>query len=113
MIQKILYPSRDPSWNVIIASIAIALMIWISFTLFEPVLANEGLALHAENCVACHSAMTGGDGSVLYTREDRVVGSLDALNKQVHRCQSSLGLSWSSEQISTVQQYLNATFYKF
>jgi len=38
---------------------------------------------------------------------------LDALTKQVNRCQSSLGLDWSNENITAVQQYLNATFYKF
>jgi mono/diheme cytochrome c family protein len=75
--------------------------------------AEDGSSLHAENCIACHASMTGGDGSVLYTREDHSVKSVDDLRKQVNRCQSSLGLNWSDEQISSVQQYLNTSFYKF
>ncbi len=29
--------------------------------------AEDGELLHQENCITCHAAMTGGDGSVLYT----------------------------------------------
>ena len=72
-----------------------------------------GGKLHQDNCIACHAAMTGGDGSVLYTRKDRRVTSLDSLAKQVHRCQSSLGLNWSTDQQQNVQHYLNEKFYNF
>lgn len=75
--------------------------------------AQDGAALHENNCIACHAAMTGGEGSVLYTRDDRAVKSSEALTKQVDRCQTSLGLGWSKTQIGSVQQYLNRSFYKF
>jgi len=77
------------------------------------VLAENGITLHADNCVACHAAMTGGEGTVLYTREDHAVKNFDELGKQVNRCQSSLGLNWSKGQIESVQQYLNSTFYNY
>lgn len=72
-----------------------------------------GNNLHQENCIACHAAMTGGDGSVLYTRKDHRVTSKDSLAKQIYRCQSSLGLNWSAEQQGHVQQYLNESFYNY
>jgi len=74
---------------------------------------NAGKTLHQANCVSCHAAMTGGDGSVLYTRTDRRVSSANGLEKQIHRCQSSLELNWSAQQLQDVQQYLNANFYNF
>lgn len=74
---------------------------------------EAGKALHQQNCISCHAAMTGGDGTVLYTRTDRRVSSLDSLQKQVNRCQSSLELNWSTQQLEDVHQYLNANFYNF
>ena len=76
-------------------------------------LAEDGPTLHEENCIACHSAMTGGDGSVLYTRKNRNVTSSEALTKQVNRCQSSLELNWSEQQINAVHSYLNKMYYNF
>ncbi|MEM7400841.1 MAG: cytochrome c [Pseudomonadota bacterium] len=76
-------------------------------------LSADGLALHQENCTACHAAMTGGDGSLLYTRKDNKIKSSEALTKQINRCQSSLELNWTANQISTVHEYLNSAFYKF
>ena len=72
-----------------------------------------GKSLHQENCIACHAAMTGGDGSVLYTRKDHRVTSLGLLNKQINRCQSSLELHWTSDDIGQVQQFLNINYYQF
>jgi hypothetical protein len=72
-----------------------------------------GKNLHQENCISCHAAMTGGDGSVLYTRKDHKVTNVDSLDKQVHRCQSSLGLNWTTTQSQNVQQYLNDSFYHY
>ena len=74
---------------------------------------EAGRKLHQENCVSCHAAMTGGDGTVLYTRTDRRVNSSDGLQKQIHRCQSSLELNWSAQQLQDVHQYLNTNFYNF
>ncbi len=113
MNENILYPSREPKRCSTINSLAILLVFLTYNIILIPVNAEDGSSLHAENCIACHAAMTGGDGSVLYTRDDRNVDSLDALSKQIDRCQSSLDLNWSSDQISSVQQYLNKSFYEF
>ena len=113
MIEKLLYPSRVPFHGLKTKTLAISLITLIIISFFATANAQDGATLHGENCIACHAAMTGGDGSVLYTRNDRGVNSSDALTKQVNRCQSSLGLNWSNDQINSVQQYLNKSFYQF
>lgn len=74
---------------------------------------QRGRQLHNENCVSCHKNMLGGDGSGIYTREDRRIGSYEALRHQVKRCKNSMGASWPDDQIEDVITYLNETFYKF
>lgn len=74
---------------------------------------KRGKQLLEENCIKCHASMVGGDGSGIYTRADRRIDSLDALNAQVHRCKTSLGVSWPEDQIADVVAYLNKTYYKF
>jgi hypothetical protein len=123
MTEKLLYLSRaDKALNELLQkpanktatkSLGFALLILLSGVFLQTAAAQDDAALHEENCIACHSAMTGGEGSVLYTRDDRVVTSSDALTKQVNRCQSSLELGWSKTQIDSMQQYLNQSFYKF
>lgn len=71
----------------------------------------NGQALHEANCVACHSNMTGGDGSALYTRDDRRVSTSDGLTAQVKRCESNLGLRWFDDEVTAVVNYLNDTYY--
>jgi mono/diheme cytochrome c family protein len=72
-----------------------------------------GKQLVQENCIKCHADIVGGDGSKIYTRPNHRVDSLAALNKQVHRCKTSLGVSWPEDQIADVVAYLNKTYYKF
>jgi mono/diheme cytochrome c family protein len=74
---------------------------------------ENGKKLHEAHCTACHIGMTGGDGSLLYTRKNRRVNSLDALNNQVRRCESNLELKWFEEDIEDVVHYLNTRFYAF
>ena len=74
---------------------------------------KRGKQLHNENCVKCHVSMVGGDGTGIYTREDRRIDSLEALNNQVRRCKTSLGVPWPDDQIADVVAYLNKNFYKF
>jgi len=91
--------------------LAIAL-IGISSTTFAGSV-EIGRELHQENCISCHQAQMGGDGSGIYTRENRRMESYAALNKQVRRCKTSLGVPWPEHQIKDVIFYLNETFYKF
>lgn len=81
--------------------------------IFQLVKAESGATLHQENCIACHAAMTGGDGSILYTRNDHKVKSSETLTKQVNRCQTSLGLNWTEQQINAVHTHLNSMYYHF
>ena len=74
---------------------------------------KSGEELHKENCTSCHISMLGGDGSGIYTRDDRRIDSFAALTKQVKRCKTSLGVPWPEHQIDDVVTYLNETFYKF
>lgn len=124
MNKKLLYLSRtyrtdtancrkSPQARMLSTLALLLLPILIGIATLQTAKAQDGATLHEKNCIACHSAMTGGEGSVLYTRDDRSVKSQDALTKQVNRCQSSLGLGWTDAQISSVQEYLNRSFYKF
>ena len=67
---------------------------------------SHGKSLQQENCMGCHD-----DG--MYTRENRRVGSLNGLQKQVKRCELSLGLKWFDEDVTDVTQYLNTSYYHF
>lgn len=96
--------------------ILLAASLGLSFTLLTTAHAADlkrGKQLLEENCIKCHADMVGGDGSKIYTRSDRRIDSLAALNKQVHRCRNSLGVPWPEDQIADVVAYLNKTYYKF
>lgn len=67
---------------------------------------HAGKALTDEHCYQCH-------GTEVYTRADRKVESLDALGRQVKRCELALGLKWFDEEIENVATYLNQDYYKF
>jgi hypothetical protein len=62
--------------------------------------------LYETNCLSCH-------GSEIYTRDGRMVTSLDGLERQVQRCETALGLRWFDEDIKEVAAYLNHHFYQF
>ncbi len=66
----------------------------------------HGGQLQQENCMSCHD-----DG--IYTRANRKVTSLDGLQKQVRRCELTLGLKWFDDDIDDVSAYLNQNFYHF
>ena len=74
---------------------------------------KRGQQLHDENCVSCHKSMLGGDGTGVYTRENRRIDSYEGLVTQVKRCKTSLGVSWPEHQIDDVIAYINNSFYKF
>jgi cytochrome c553 len=67
---------------------------------------DNGKKLVADNCMKCHDQK-------VYTRPDRHVTSLDGLNKQVRRCEQSLGLKWFDDDIDDVAAYLNQNYYHF
>ncbi|MGM0553752.1 MAG: c-type cytochrome [Pseudomonadota bacterium] len=74
---------------------------------------RKGQELHNNNCISCHADMMGGDGSDLYTRDNRMVGSHDELVSQVNTCNTQLGMNWFDDEIAAVVAYLNAEYYNF
>jgi mono/diheme cytochrome c family protein len=68
--------------------------------------AADAHQLYEDNCLKCH-------GSEVYTRADRKVNSLPALQTQVRMCEQNLGLTWFDEQVDAVASLLNKEYYKF
>lgn len=90
-----------------------ALLLSLGHTAFAGETSIDGKALHSKNCVGCHVNMTGGDGSALYTRDNRRVSSYKGLGAQVRLCESNLGLTWFDDEVMSVVNHLNNTYYHF
>lgn len=73
----------------------------------------NGKELHDSNCTSCHISIQGGDGSGIYTRENKRIENYPALIKQVNRCRDSLGVAWPENHVNDVVEYLNSSFYKY
>ena len=91
----------------------IALALPCALTLTSPLAATDAAvatpkaaSLYTQHCVKCHQ-------SEVYTRADRKITSLDALNAQVHRCETMLELRWFDEDVDAVTTYLNDQYYHF
>lgn len=80
---------------------------------FEGADPAAGKQLVEKNCVSCHASSFGGDGSGIYTRDDRKVKSSKGLVAQVRNCNTMLGLKWFEDEELNVASYLNNTYYKF
>lgn len=65
-----------------------------------------GMKLHQANCVSCH-------GTEVYTRENRMIGSMDSLVTQVNRCNVNLGVGWFDDEVEAVAAYLSENYYRF
>jgi mono/diheme cytochrome c family protein len=63
-------------------------------------------ALVEKNCTSCH-------GSEMYTRADRKIDSLSALETQVEACNTNLNTGMFPEEVNAVATLLNAQYYKF
>lgn len=107
----------QPPGNNVLNKKRIQTYLYLTFTIFSvnsfAADFESGRELHDANCVNCHAQMLGGDGTAIYTREDRKMESFATLNKQVRRCRDSLGMEWPEDQIQDVIHYLNQSFYKF
>lgn len=76
-------------------------------------LAEDGQSLYQTSCIGCHSRMTGGDGTVLYQRADKIVTSHDKLQERVRHCANASAAHWSEAEIEAVTNYLNENYYHF
>lgn len=72
-----------------------------------------GKALHDKSCVACHVQMFGGDGSKIYTRQDRKTRNAAQLAARISGCNANTGAGWFPEDETHVAAYLNQTYYRF
>jgi hypothetical protein len=66
----------------------------------------EGKRLHDANCMGCHD--TG-----IYTRKDRLIHSLDALNERLGDCSHMANKEFSATETQNIIKYLNDKFYQF
>ncbi|MFK7794173.1 MAG: hypothetical protein AB8B89_02380 [Gammaproteobacteria bacterium] len=75
--------------------------------------AEDGQALHQSECTECHGRITGGDGHVIYTRDESIVKNTSELNTRVTHCANGASTGWKESQISAVTDYLNQQFYHY
>jgi len=61
---------------------------------------------HDSNCTRCHD-------SRVYTRDNRRVGSYPQLQAQVARCDAQLGTKLFPDDLATLVDYLNDSYYRF
>lgn len=67
---------------------------------------QHGEKTHADHCYKCHA-------DDIYTRDNRLVKSINALGKQVRRCKDGTGAPWFDEDTDAVVHFLNKKYYKF
>jgi len=87
--------------------------VWLSILLMPSAYAAsspgdsaDGKRLHDANCVGCHD-------TAIYTRRDRIVGSLDALKKRLGDCSHMAKKEFSTSEMQNIIKYLNDQFYQF
>jgi mono/diheme cytochrome c family protein len=66
----------------------------------------QGKKLHDAHCTTCH-------GTSVYSRPDRKIKSLAALNERLIACTHAAQVELSDAEQKSIVQYLNEQFYKF
>ena len=69
--------------------------------------AQIGKAMVEKHCIECHARRFGGDGSKIYTRENRIVNSSKSLIAQIRNCNTMLGMKWFEDEELNVAAFLN------
>jgi mono/diheme cytochrome c family protein len=72
-----------------------------------------GRKLHDQQCIACHAAQFGGDGSQMYLRADHKVRSPESLKQRIAVCNTFAKAGWFPDEEEHVAAYLAQRFYKF
>lgn len=92
----------------------------MKFTLFLLVVssihtayADQSQTTYDLQCIDCHSRMTGGDGHVIYTRDERIAHNIHQLKARIAHCVAGSKADWSESDIESVTQYLNDQYYRF
>ncbi|HSG22503.1 MAG TPA: cytochrome c [Azonexus sp.] len=68
---------------------------------------------HDKACVACHVRLQGGDGSKMYTRDNRLLSTKLGIMKRVTTCNAQTKAGLLPEEEAQVAAYLNQQFYHF
>jgi cytochrome c peroxidase len=75
--------------------------------------ADTGKKLFDKNkCSSCHVAMLGGDGSAIFTRTNRKVGTPQQMLSQMDACSAAAGITLSADEKQHLGAYLNR-YYNF
>jgi len=68
---------------------------------------HKGENLHDKKCTSCHS-------NNVYTRDDRMVKTMSALEHQVNNCMKGAAKAeWTQPETTSVVEFLNDRYYKF
>jgi mono/diheme cytochrome c family protein len=89
-----------------ILCVSLVLLMPSAYAALLPGDSANGKRLYEANCVECH------DSSV-FTRKDRRVQSLDALEKQVTNCTHMAKKEFAASETQDLVKYLNDQFYHF
>jgi len=94
--------------------ILLSMVLFSGLVQFNTVYASEskqkqfkhGQSVHQNHCLKCHT-------DSLYTRENRIVKSINALGKQVRICRDNTEAPWFNEDTDAVIEFLNKKYYRF
>jgi len=75
--------------------------------------AKIGKVLVEKSCISCHVSISGGDGSELYRRPNRIVKTPSQLLSRIRVCNTNTNAGWFPEEEMHVAAYLNQTYYHF
>ena len=67
---------------------------------------SRGQLLYENHCIACHE-------SNVHIRGNRKAKSIDDIRYWAARWSTHLELNWSADELTSVINYLNATYYQF
>jgi len=68
---------------------------------------HKGKILHDDKCTSCHT-------DSVYTRENKMVKTMSALEHQVDNCMKGAAKAeWTKPQTTSVVDFLNDRYYKF
>jgi hypothetical protein len=67
---------------------------------------DHGQNMHKDHCMKCHT-------DNIYTRENKIVKSINALGKQVRVCKDNTNTPWFAEDTDAVIEFLNKKYYRF
>ena len=93
--------------------IALFTLILLACTSYSYADKDSTVELHRSHCVGCHARMTGGDGTLVYKRDDSIVHNKQELLQRVTYCSNGAHTDWSETEVISVTNFLNAVIYNF